>query len=79
VLNKDEKLISPLLPKKAKKGAVFGYQPDYFLLLMTMIGVSAMQKHDIARKKMAGKLTGCETWPFQAAESGLRDTENYLF
>lgn len=69
------KLISPLLPKK-QKGAVLAISL-IILLLMTMIGVSAMQSTTL-QEKMAGNLRDANL-AFQAAESGLRDAESYLF
>lgn len=47
------------------------------LLLMTIIGVSAMQSTTL-QEKMAGNLRDSNL-AFQAAESALRDAENYLF
>jgi type IV pilus assembly protein PilX len=47
------------------------------LLLMTIIGVSAMQSTTL-QEKMAGNLRDSNL-AFQAAETALRDAENYLF
>ena len=69
------KMTSQSLLKK-QKGAVLAISL-IILLLMTLIGVSAMQSTTL-QEKMAGNLRDANL-AFQAAEAGLRDAENYLF
>jgi len=62
-------------PYQRQCGAVL-FVSLIILLLMTIIGVSAMQNTTM-QEKMAGNLRDANL-AFQAAESALRDAENYI-
>ncbi len=62
--------------RKNQKGAVLAISL-IILLLMTIIGVSAMRSTTL-QEKMAGNLRDYNV-AFQAAEAALRDAEKYLF
>lgn len=62
--------------RKNQKGAVLAISL-IILLLMTIIGVSAMRSTTL-QEKMAGNLRDYNV-AFQAAEAALRDAETYIF